>query len=157
MRKRLWMYFAGIIVLILDQLFKWFAIDFVTRGGFFNWKFFEFGLYKNEGIAFGIKIPQELFYGLVIFIMYFIYEKFKKEIKERNFLIITSLILIGSGAISNIVDRIIRGYVVDYLHFFNISAINLADVVIVIGIGMLMWKEIWQNKNKKHIKTHRSE
>ncbi|NQU99554.1 MAG: signal peptidase II [Parcubacteria group bacterium] len=142
MNKRFWIYLSGLLILILDQLLKWFAIDFVEKGGFFIWKFFEFGLYKNEGIAFGIKIPQELFYILVAVIIYFIFEKFKKEIKKKDILVLFSLTLIGTGAISNIVDRIARGYVVDYLHFFNISAFNIADIVIVIGIGLLILKEI---------------
>ena len=142
MYKPNFIYIGGAFILVLDQFIKWFAIDFVERGGFFIWKFFEFGLYKNEGIAFGIKIPQEVFYVLVVFIIYFIYQKFKKEINKKDLLVITSLVFIGSGAVSNIIDRILRGYVVDYLHFFNISAFNLADVVIVIGIGLLIGKEL---------------
>ena len=142
MNKRLFIYLGGLILLILDQFLKWYAIDYVARGGFFIWRFFEFGLYKNEGIAFGIKIPQELFYILVVIIIYFIFKKFKKEIKKKNILVLSSLTLIGAGAISNIIDRVVRGFVVDYLHFFNISAFNVADVVIVIGIGLLIGKEL---------------
>lgn len=150
MNKRIWIYIGGLLVLALDQFLKWYSIYFTERGGFFIWKLsrfnsihvFEFGLYKNAGIAFGIKIPQELFYILVAVIVFFILEKFKKEIKEKKFLVLTSLVFIGSGAISNLIDRIMRGYVVDYLHFFNLSALNLADVVIVVGIGLLILKEL---------------
>lgn len=142
MNKRTVIYVIGLLILVLDQFLKWYSVYFTQRGGFFIWRFFEFGLYKNEGIAFGIKIPQEIFYVLVAVIIFFIAEKFKREIKERNLVVITSLVLIGSGAISNLVDRIFRGYVVDYLHFFNLSALNLADVVIVIGIGLLILKEL---------------
>jgi len=161
MNKRLWLYSGGIIILILDQLLKWLAIDFVSKGGFFIWKIswvysgqiFEFGFYKNEGIAFGIRIPLEVFYVLVAVIVFFIFEKFKKEIKKKNLLVLTSLVLISSGAISNIIDRIIRGYVVDYLLFFDISAINLADVVIVVGIGLLIAKELSLIDKFKRIKN----
>jgi signal peptidase II len=142
MNKRFWIYAGGFLVLTLDQFLKWFAIDYVTRGGFFIWHFFEFGLYKNEGIAFGIKIPQELFYILVAVVVFFIFKKFEKEIKEKNNLVIISLILVGVGAVSNIIDRIFRGYVIDYLHFFGISAINVADMAIIVGIGLLILKEL---------------
>lgn len=163
MNKGLWIYLGGLLILALDQLLKWYSIYFTRRGGFFNWKIFRsfdfaqggldsgqifsFGLYKNEGVAFGIRIPQELFYILVAVIIFFIFEKYKKEIKNKNFLVLTSLVLIGAGAISNIIDRIFRGYVVDYLHFFNLSAFNAADVVIVAGILLLIAKELgWINK-----------
>ncbi len=159
MGKRFWIYLCGIIVLTLDQLLKWYAIYFTQRGGFFIWSKFEFGLYKNEGIAFGIKINQELFYILVAVIIYFIFEKFKKEIKNKDNLVITSLLLIGVGAISNIIDRILHGFVVDYLLFFNISAINLADVAIVVGIGLLILKELGlidKRSNKIHLNYNSS-
>ena len=161
MSKRFWIYTGGFLILVLDQLLKWYSIYFTSRGGFFIWsiprvysrQIFEFGLYKNEGIAFGIKIPQELFYILVAVVVYFIFEKFKKEIKERNSLVITSLSLIGVGAISNIIDRIWHGFVVDYMLFFNISAINLADIVIVCGILLLIAKELGLMDKFKRIKN----
>jgi signal peptidase II len=139
----------GIAILFFDQFLKWLALDFF-RGGFFNWKILSFGLYKNEGIAFGIRIPQILFYILVAVVLFFIIEKFKKDIKKGNWLVLLSLMLIGSGALSNILDRFFRGYVIDYIHFFSRSAINLADLAIIAGIIVLAWRELKSTKAQKH-------
>ena len=54
--------------------------------------------------------------------------------------ILISLILIAAGGISNLIDRIFRGYVVDFIdvNFFNFPNFNVADISIIIGIGILL-------------------
>ena len=55
-----------------------------------------------------------------------------------------SYLLIIAGAVSNIVDRIINGYVLDYLYFhykdFYWPAFNFADIYITIGVFMIIIK-----------------
>lgn len=147
-QKSIILIFIGLVIFFFDQLLKWLVEN--LRGGFFNFEIFRldslsifsFGLFKNEGIAFGLKIPQTLFYTLVAVVLFFIVEKFKKDIVRRDWQVLFALILIGSGATSNLFDRIFRGYVVDYLHFFSWSAINLADLTIITGIVVLAWREL---------------
>lgn len=50
-------------------------------------------------------------------------------------------VIIGAG-ISNLLDRFFYGGVVDYIKFFNISTINLADIAISISIAILLWLTI---------------
>ena len=63
------------------------------------------------------------------------------------------LFIIISGAISNIIDRIINGYVIDfiYLHISNFywPAFNFADIYISIGILMVIINIINKFKNNK--------
>lgn len=51
-----------------------------------------------------------------------------------------SLIFIVAGALSNIIDRFLHGYVVDYLKFGFWPTFNLADVFIVLGIIVYGYK-----------------
>jgi len=55
---------------------------------------------------------------------------------------ITLLSFILFGAISNILDRLIYGYVVDYLYLKNFTIFNLADVMISGGALILIFKNI---------------
>lgn len=138
---------SGFIILLIDQVFKHVAIRYL-RGGFFNWEIFDVGLYKNEGIAFGIMIPYFLYYILVVLVVYIFYRRYKEQLINGDILIMYAVMLISVGALSNIIDRLVWGYVVDYIHFFNISAFNLADVSIVAGVALLIWRELKGGKKE---------
>lgn len=62
--------------------------------------------------------------------------------KETSKYIKISLILIISGAIGNFIDRITKGYVVDFIHFyikniFDWPVFNVADIFVVCGTILL--------------------
>ena len=62
----------------------------------------------------------------------------------------TALSLIIGGAIGNIVDRAMNGFVADFIDFhignFHWPAFNLADSTIFIGVAMLVWLEYKKSK-----------
>ena len=70
----------------------------------------------------------------VIFFLIF----FKQERKPE--IILLSLIL--AGAVSNIIDRLTYGYVIDYLYLKNFTIFNLADMMISGGALLLIFKNI---------------
>ena len=75
----------------------------------------------------------------------------KKNINNNLSLLSFSLIL--SGALGNLIDRVVRGYVVDYISFtlFNreMSVFNLADTYITIGVILLIYIVIKEGKNER--------
>jgi signal peptidase II len=46
--------------------------------------------------------------------------------------------LILAGALGNVVDRIARGYVIDFIHVRGWPVFNVADVAVVVGIGLVV-------------------
>jgi signal peptidase II len=56
--------------------------------------------------------------------------------------IILALLLILAGAISNFIDRLLFGFVIDYLAFFSRSYLNLADLMIAAGMLILISSKI---------------
>ena len=56
------------------------------------------------------------------------------------------LSLILGGALGNVIDRILLGAVVDFLHFhlaqYYFPAFNLADSAITCGAGLLIWDSV---------------
>lgn len=141
-KKFAWLILGSIFFIAADQFFKFFSQKYFQGKIFILGKFFTLDFYQNYGVAFGLKMPAFLFYILLVFITYFIFEKFKNEIKTKNFYIIVSLSFIIIGAISNLIDRIFRGYVVDYLFIYPMSYFNLADLAILAGVIMIGWREI---------------
>jgi len=50
-----------------------------------------------------------------------------------------ALVLIAAGALGNYLDRLCRGYVVDFIHVPHWPVFNVADVYVTLGLGLLLW------------------
>lgn len=137
------MYIAIIIfisVLIgLDQFTKYLAYEKLKPLGSISVidNIFSFTFVENRGAAFGIfqgktTILSIITVVIIICIIYF-YIKLPKD-KIYNW-VKFSLILIISGAVGNLIDRIRQGYVIDFLHatFINFPVFNMADIYVVVG------------------------
>jgi signal peptidase II len=105
--------------------------------------FFNLTHIRNSGVAFGIFSDQqsELKPYLLIFVsvvaIVAILAIFHQTVKEKR-LVRTGLILIFSGAIGNLIDRVIHKEVIDFVDFFienhHWPAFNVADSCITIGV-----------------------
>jgi len=109
--------------------------------------FFYITYVKNTGAAWSILSGKQIFliiFSIIVVIMLIIYLCKKKE--YNKFEIYGYSLLLG-GAIGNLVDRIIYGYVIDYLNFYifnyDFPIFNIADCCIVIGI-MLLFIDTWR-------------
>ncbi len=95
--------------------------------------------HENFGAAFGILQQKKWF--LIVFtslmIIALIYILFNKKFNKP--ILNTSLMLIIAGGIGNLVDRVAKGYVVDYIYFepINFPIFNFADMCVVCGTILL--------------------
>ncbi|MBQ2924811.1 MAG: signal peptidase II [Anaerotignum sp.] len=134
---------AVVILILLDQGTKFWALaslkpihNMTLVEGFMDLTFVE-----NRGVAFGMFSGQRWFIllltcvislGLILF-----YRAMPK--KKEYFPLRISLVLVLSGAIGNIIDRMFRGYVVDFFEFtfFEWPVFNVADIYVVVGVILL--------------------
>jgi signal peptidase II len=103
--------------------------------------FFYLTLVHNRGAAFGILRNQlPLFILISIFAIILIYFNLKKA-SARGKISLNNLALglILAGAIGNLIDRIIYGYVIDFLDFCVWPVFNVADSAITVGAFLLGW------------------
>ena len=115
--------------------------------------FFYITYVKNTGAAWSILSGRKIF--LIIFslivIISIIYYIIKR--KEYNKLELIGYSMVLSGAIGNLIDRIIYGYVIDYLDFYifnyDYPIFNIADILIVIGIIIIFISYGGKNEKKK--------
>lgn len=131
----------GLVLILLDQALKFIIVNYLPEDGFFVFNnIFGLGQFQNEGVAFGLAMPKVIMYLVVFLVLYFLLQKFRRELEQRNFLVLLSLTLVISGALSNLIDRIARGFVVDYIHIFT-AVFNLADIYIIAGIAVMIFME----------------
>ena len=102
--------------------------------------FFSITLAKNTGIAFSLLEGKiGIIILLTILVILLLLEMLKKENKEKEK--ICYAVIIG-GAIGNLLDRLLYGYVIDFLDFkifgYDYPIFNIADSCIVIGIILLL-------------------
>ena len=124
------------VVILLDQLTK-----YLISLNMPEWKvgFFSIHLIKNTGAGFGIL--QEYTFGLALIslIVALAILVFYKKIPQK---IIPQFLfaLFFSGVVGNLIDRIARGYVIDFLDFSFWPAFNVADAAITVAVvGIIIY------------------
>ena len=143
-----------LLVLVADQYTK-LAIqqDFIlgqsvpVLAGIFNLTYVQ-----NTGGAFGImRNSTNLFIVIsIVVILFIIYFLIKEEKKDVYVQVIFSLVL--GGAISNLIDRLRLGYVVDFIDFQVWPVFNIADAAITVGMVLLFVRIIFKKEPVKEIK-----
>lgn len=121
------------------------TIDLLTKFWFFGYEapiigdFIRFERHENYGLSFNIPVPVlvPLFVALLALVAVSIYVY--REGERLNVLMIVALALFVGGTIGNAYDRMAFGYVRDWIAIYR-SIFNLADVFILVGLGVLLTK-----------------
>jgi len=130
------------VFMLIDQIIKLIVeqtnlIDMSVINNLFNLTYVQ-----NTGGAWGIFSNNTILLIVASIIVFLILIKSIYEEKEENRLITLSYSLLLGGLLGNLVDRILRGYVVDYLHFYynsyHFPVFNFADIIIVIGVILMI-------------------
>ena len=103
--------------------------------------FFRFTYLENTGAAFGFLSGHTWILTIVaaIAVILIIFELFRLR-KRMHKLYNVALSLLLAGAIGNLFDRVVSGYVVDFLefNFMNFAVFNVADICVTFGVILLV-------------------
>ncbi len=126
-------YVSSFFLVLIDLIIKIIVQNFLNEKTVFIIKNFLYLTFiKNEGAAFSILEGGSIIFILVGIIAIFLIANY---IKKHNYNM--GYIMLFSGIIGNLIDRVLYGYVIDYIGtiiFDNYMPIfNFADVLIVIG------------------------
>lgn len=97
-----------------------------------------FAVHKNYGVAFNLPVPHLIVIPITALIcLGFAYVIAKCWRSQPRRALAAAAVIIGAS--NNAVDRLVHGFTTDYLIFFQTSAVNLSDGLILLGIAGLLW------------------
>ena len=143
----------SLLIIILDQIIKFVVIQNMELYSSITIikNFFNITYVQNIGAAFSILSGNVVFLSLIslnVLVAIYIYLSKKKSFNKIQ--TITYSMLIG-GIVGNMIDRIFRGFVIDYLDFsilkYNFPVFNFADICIVVSAIILLIFSIKEEKS----------
>ncbi|MCR4610771.1 MAG: signal peptidase II [Lachnospiraceae bacterium] len=142
-------------LVLLDQLSKYFAYEKLSDtpmgvsviNGVFSLYYVE-----NTGISFSLldnKMTLIIIITLVISLL-LIYVLIKTPKLKYYMPLTVTLSVVIAGAIGNLIDRIFRGYVIDFIKpdFVNFAIFNVADIYVCVGLFVLIILILFKYKDK---------
>ena len=148
-RLLLWLGIA-LLVLLIDQFTKVLVLGAFQLGDSTPvTSFFNLVRVHNHGAAFSFLAAaggwqRWFFTGIGVVATLFMLWMLRSHAGQTLFCLAISLVL--GGAVGNVVDRLLHGYVIDFLDFFwgtwHFPAFNMADSAITLGAGLLILDEI---------------
>lgn len=146
--RRYSLFFIAPFVFGLDRLSKYYVEKMIENGGRVEYtSFFSLVHVRNYGGAFNLFSDSEyktflfVFLPLIVVCVLLLLLFFANLNKIQTI----SILFILGGATGNLYDRIVKGYVVDFLDFgyrnFHWPAFNIADTFVTLGIFLLILVE----------------
>ena len=126
-------FIISLVIVLIDQTSKIIVNKFVKEDIEVISNVLKITKLKNEGIAFGLN-KQNL--GNIVITLIILFVIFNFLISQRDKLTINNIIFLSfiiSGGISNIIDRIFKGGVFDFIKIGEFPVFNIADICIVLG------------------------
>ena len=147
-QKKIYFFSLSILIVLVDQFTKYLMLSnkklFISK----DFLLFKLDFVKNYGAAFNIFSGSRIFLSLIsiIFSLLLIYLIFRKNTFNLFDLYAYSFIL--GGTIGNGIDRIYKGFVVDFinLNIINFPVFNIADISINIGFIFLLYNIFKNNR-----------
>ncbi len=153
---RLW--WLMLLVLVLDQVTKQLVIanmqlfDSIELLPVFNLTYV-----RNYGAAFSFLSDaggwQRWFFTLIAVVISIVLAIWLARSNKTQLKLNLALVFVLAGAIGNLIDRSLYGYVIDFLHLYyqnwHYPAFNIADSAICIGAALLIWDSFSSNEVEK--------
>jgi len=158
MRRPLRWLWLAVAVIVLDLATKYAASHFLSYAQPVEvLPFFNLTLLHNTGAAFSFLAEhpggQRWFFAAIAIGASIGLTVWLSRIRADEKLLAIALPLIIGGALGNLYDRLIHGYVVDFLSFhaagWYYPAFNVADIGITLGAIGLIWESVMGERRRK--------
>ena len=132
---------ATALLIVADQLIKAAAEEALSGGRVIALgNFLAFRYVENTGMAFSLLSGKTVLLSAVTAVMLIAVTAVLLSGKIKDNLLYVALVLVVSGGAGNLYDRIVRGYVIDYIEplFVDFAVFNFADCLITAGSFLMI-------------------
>lgn len=132
---------AAAVLVLADQLIKFLVVNTIKLDGPVTVidHLLRFVYVENKGAAFGLLENQRWIFITLTAVVMIAFIVFMFRTKTRSKLFFVSMALIVGGGVGNLIDRVLLGYVVDYIQLsFFPPVCNFADYCITAGTVLLV-------------------
>ena len=152
-----------VLIIFADQLSKWLVVALLQgkESVYVIPGVLRFTYVENDGAAFGMLDDHRWVFLVLSTVMIIALIFYIVKYKPSSKWVMTSLILIVGGGIGNMIDRILLGYVIDFIDFCAFPQLwrwvfNIADSAVCVGTFMLsVWLIIDTFKEYKREKAEK--
>lgn len=145
---------VSLAILAADQIVKYLVSVNIGVGetAFSVLNIFDVTYVQNQGAAFSVLSGRTVVLSVISVVFCIAVAVFWIKKKPSNPLLCASLSLLFAGALGNGIDRIFRGYVVDYINltFINFPVFNIADIGVTVGAALFILYIIFFDKEDKN-------
>ena len=143
-------YLTALLILVIDQITKWIACKNLISGSGVEIieGYLRLSYTHNTGVAFGLfndfdSVWKPYVLGAMAIVAVIIIYFYGRNSSPDRKLLQWALAIIMGGILGNFVDRILNGYVIDFIEFhiheaFYWPSFNVADSAITVGIALLL-------------------
>lgn len=157
-RRNLNWLWLSLAVIVADYLSKvWFSTHMQLGESRQLLPFFSWTLAHNYGAAFSLLHDaggwQRWFFGIIAIVVSVGIVWWLARLKDNERFLACALALVLGGALGNLYDRMVLGYVVDFIHVhygdWHFPAFNIADCGITVGAVMLVIDSLFFEKKRQ--------
>lgn len=150
------------LLLVLDQVTKYLVSHQMSLGESINvLPVFSITYHHNPGAAFSFLSDQggwqRWFFSAIAIVISVLLTVWLKKLPASNKLLCSAYALVLAGALGNLYDRLMHGYVIDFIHVFyqdwHYPIFNIADIAICLGAGLLLLDAFKGEASKKEEKA----
>ncbi len=143
-------FIIALITFVIDQIIKSLSLVYLINIPIIP-NILSLTYAKNYGIAFSmLREKRIIIIAISILLISFLIYVLKKDYISKNkdtWLVNIAFGILFGGILGNLFDRIVRGFVIDYINVSFFSIFNLADIAITFGVVLLIIDNIKESKN----------
>lgn len=148
----LWGIFS-VLLIAADQYTKYLAVTYLSSGNTVDFipGVLDFVYVENRGAAFGMLQDTRWFLIVITVLALIFVAVYAFTRKKRGPLLMSAVALIFAGGFGNMIDRVVNGYVVDFIHtlFIRFPCFNVADICVTVGGVLLICYLLFFSSPKK--------